>query len=599
MTTISSSPRSQSQEHDVDFRTAVVGGGIGRRLVVHSLALVAVLLLLFPFVVSDMMWSADIGARLYQAQHLVETGSWMVPHPLPRADPEEIFFPFHLSRKTELPFQYLVFPKHPLLVWMTAGVYRSAGLPGLVLMQTLSTAAAALGTARIVARSRPSLAAASLWFTGLLSPLFFNAYLAFTHSLAAACLIWAAFLALQFVDPRPTGSRPNGALLVIAGLLVAIACFTRTEGALAGIAMAGGFFVTGLGRWSRARWLAALVCIGGASVAAVALDRMMIPANTGGIDGAGEGDWGGLAGRFEGFWHTWLSPGRTEADLIILIIAVVVVAAGVSASQRLMKPAVVALLIAVVLAVARVLSGQQMVVSGLAAACPLLIVGLIRGIPLARRNSESLLGGVTFGLYSLAVLATQYRFGGGAEWGGRYFAAGLPFAIVVAMPGLSRALEPFKQVQARRLTVLAVASGLIINLGGLQSLAVSRSIGESLVDEIAVSMEEVRQLNLEDAESSSMPVDHNTVKPIVVSTAKPVARWSWDIVDDGRWLLVRPEKLETLAARMDELEVTRFILFTPDAEEDLARIRSYYTPESWVRSEFAPGDVVIVSRADQ
>ncbi len=597
--TVPSSSRLRNPDQASEAQTAVVGSGLGGQFPAHALGLLTILLFIFPFVVKDTVWSADIGARLYQAQHLMDTGTWTVAHPLPRADPDGVLFPLHLSTTTAFLYQYIVFPKHPALVWMTAGVFGYAGLPGLVLIQTLSTVAAAVGTARLVARSRPSLAVATLWFTGLLSPLFFDAFIGYSHSLAAALLIWAAVFTLQFVDPRPIGSRPNGAIIVVAGLLVALACFARTEAALAGVAMAGGAFVVGIGRWSRVRWLAAVLTIGASTVAAVVLDRFMIPGNTGVVDTSGYDSWGGLIGRIEGFQRTWLSPGRTEADIVILLIAVIVIATGVLASQRLVKPITGALVVAVVLAVARAVAEQPVLVFGLVAACPLLLVGLIRGVPLARTNPESLFGAVTFGLFSMAVLATQYRYGGVAEWGGRYFAAGIPFAIAVAIPGLAKVLAPIDRENARRLALLAAAAGLIINLAGLRSLVGSRNATEAMVSEIAASMAEVRNLNLESAVDNGLAfADGDVSKPVVVTTINPAARLSWDIVDDGTWLLVEPERLENLAERLNELEVPRFTLFTNDANEDLAQIREHYTVESWIRSDFAPGDVIIVSAAD-
>ena len=45
------------------------------------------------------------------------------------------------------------------------------------------------------------------------------------------------------------------------------------------------------------------------------------------------------------------------------------------------------------------------------------------------RNPAATVATTTFVLFSLAVLATQYRDGGSGEWGGRYFLLGIPVIV--------------------------------------------------------------------------------------------------------------------------------------------------------------------------
>jgi len=568
--------------------TAAVGRGINTRFELHALGLLTVLLLFFPFVVGDTVWSADIGARLHQVQTLQQTGGWVSSHPLTAADPDGLMYPFHLSYATDAPYQYVVFDKHPLLVWMTKGVFQVGGLRALVLVNTISTFAAAVGTARLVSRTHPSLAVAALWFTGLISPLFFDGYVGYAHSLAAALLVWAAVLALRFVDPK-SKSSPSDPLLLLASItLLALACFVRTEAAFAGIAISGATLLTGFKRWPRRRWGPLFLAAGGTAVAAAVLDRVIKPTTYGAANPDHATDpWGGIVGRIEGFQRTWLSPGNFQVDLLILVVAVIIFVVGLVSFDALREPiAEFFLALAFAIAVARVLLPHPILAYGLAMACPLLIVGLIRGARMARANAESRFCLLTFGFFASAVLLTQYRFGGVAEWGGRYFAVGLPFAVVVAVPGLAVVASQFPPRRSLRIVALAVGAGLVINLGGIRSLAESRATTEALTDEVAQSMATVAVLG---------PGPDLAEKPVVVSTVPAMARLAWDVVDQGSWLLAETEDLESLSQRLTDLDVQYFTLVTADAEADLAELEGVYTVESWDRTDETPLDVIIVT----
>jgi len=561
---------------------------IGRSLSWHGLALLVVLVLIFPLVVGDTVWSADIGARLYQAKLLLTTGDWTTVHPLPEADPDGHFFPIHFSTGTEQDFQYLPLPKHPALAWLTVGLFRFGGFAAVVAIQTASTVAAAVGTARLVARTRPRLTVPTLWFTGLLSPLFFDAFVGYAHSLSAALLVWSAVLALQFAEPAEVRLRFVNLRLAAPAFLVAGACLVRTEASLAGMAMAAGLLAGGWHGANRFRWSAAAVVIGGATSLATAGDRLLQPANTGLANpGQGNDPWGGLQGRIEALQQTWFSAGRTDADLLILVAAVLILAAGLLARQRSQaRVATVLLLGAVVASVLRFSLADPVLVFGLVMACPLLVVGLVRGVPDLWADAEARFCAVTSALFVGAVVATQYRFGGVAEWGGRYFAAGLPFLIVLAMPGLERALAAFPKDQARRLAVLALAAGFIVNLAGLDGLRQSRLRTQALVDEIAQSMLAV------DAAGTQAS------RPIVITTVPAIGRLSWDHVDDGRWLLVDKDELGAVARRLAELDVKLFTLVTFESDDELADIESLYRPEAWAKTPDIPGDVIIVAASN-
>ena len=569
-----------------------------RRFRLHAFSLLAVLLAFFPLVVGDTIWSADIGARLYQVKVLLNTGAWSSPHPFPAVDPEGLHYPFHLSTSTVEPYHYLVFGKHPVLVWLTAGLHQLGGLRAIVVVNTVGTWAAAVGAAQVVARTRPALTIAALWFTGMLTPLFFDGYIGYIHTAVAALLVWAGLLVLRFADPAPRSSRQkrSGAgSLVGAAALVALACLLRTEAAFAGIALAGGGLAAGHGRSFRTRWHVSTAVLVLATVGAVLLDRFTAPAATGHANaGHAASPWGGLAGRLQGFQRTWLLPGSFDVDLLIVLVAVILFVVGFSGLGRRRAGGVeVLLIIGLIAAVVRVAVPQPILIFGLMMACPLLILGLIKALPRVGRNPESILCTVTFVLFSGAVILTQYRHGGTAEWGGRYFAAGVPFAAAVAVPGLASLLSEFTLQRAQRIVGLAATTALIINLGGLHSLAVSRSTTRAMTEDVARAMTTVSRQGWDSGRAGG--IQPAATKAVVVTTLNPLARLTWEVVDDGAWVLVDHDELAALGERLADLGIGRFVLVSVDPEADLAAVDGLYRVEDENNVKGTAVRVIIVS----
>ena len=580
---------------------------LGRVTGWHAPALLLVLFVFFPLVVVESVWSADIGVRLYQAKGLLTTGQWDVVHPIPRADPEGVHFPIHLSSTTEDRFHYIPLPKHPALVWLTVVLYRIGrflgdnGLAALVAVQTLSTFLAALGTSRLMTRTRPSLAVPALWFTGLVSPLFFNAYLGYAHSLVAALIVWAAVAALQFANPLPPGTSSDGSKLFIAAFLVGLACLLRTEASLLGLAISGGLATVGWGRPDRGRWIFASAIIALTTAASTVADRLFSPSTTGLANPDHAVDtWGGLAGRIEGMQQTLFLPGRRPSDVLVLIAAGLVFAAGAIVGRKRSAGPLPELLLglAAVAALVRFGTDEPLLVSGLFMACPLLLVGLFRGVSTSWTKPELRFCLVSFALFFAAVVATQYRFGGVAEWGGRYFAIGLPFAIVPAMQGLHASVAALTPRRAVRIALLAVAPALVLNVGGLDSLRDTRVATGALVDEVAEAMATIRLrgtgidsvvVNLEPSEDD---------RPVVITTVPAVGRLAWTEIDNGRWLLVDDDELQNTAQRLHDLGVARFALVTFDADAELARLERLYRADTWASTDEVPGDVIIMSALD-
>src|SRR5205085_8935669 len=133
--------------------------------------------------------------------------------------------------------------------------------------------------------------------------------------------------------------------------------------------------------------------------------------------------------------------------------------------------------VAAVASILALLTGTTAIVPGLLVACPLVLVGLVSfrragtddGPPSSRRAAS--LAASTFAGFALAVIATQYATGGSGEWGGRYFAIGLPLLVPVCLLNLRRVgrkvSDGSRRVAAAAL-VVCTACLSVIGINGLR-----------------------------------------------------------------------------------------------------------------------------------
>ncbi len=586
------------------------------RLGRHGLALAVVLLALLPLVGSDAVWSADVGAQLHQSAHLLNGSGWTSSHPLPELDPEGHYYGLHLAQRPVLadgdPHRYVTLAKHPFLTWTVAGLISIGGFTAVLIVSALGTVAAAVGAGRITEMFRPDLGPWSLWITGLLSPLFFDAYIGYAHTVAAAAVTWACYFALRTLY----GSPFTWTLMAAVGL-TALACLVRTEGALAAVALAVAVASLTIGQSltgqtpqinTRRAWLASLwLVVGG--VAAVVADRFMALGVSGPANPAWRPETPSFAvGRWLGFTQTWLNPGRAPADLLLVVAAVALLTVVAAASRATASDLAtdenssssrqIALVVGGVVALAaiaaRALAPDPVMVSGLLFAFPLLPAGFlaVRRVHLDRGPIQVCL--VAFSLYALAVVATQYSYGGVAEWGGRYFAAGLPLGVVAIMTPLADAAERIpRRTRAAVLPLFALAS-LSLNALGIASLHNVRQSTAELVQEI-------------ESATTELSTDQDTT-PIVVSTVPLAGRVSWSIFDQSRWLLIESDQLAKVALDLRRLNVDEFTLVTFSPDSDTQMVSQVFKPD---RSGIAPddqqqpnersvlvrGDAVVVMRA--
>ncbi len=570
-----------------------------KRLRTHALLLLLLLLALLPVAGHRAVWSADEGALLYQVSALADGRGWRFDHPFPAADPGGTYFPIHLSSwdvdtgpsaaasdgRCDRPdgCGYIVLAKHSVFLWLSAGLYRLGGYSLLLVMSAVATALAAAATGRLASMIDPRAAVPGLWAAGLASPLFIDGYVAWAHTVAAALIGWGCVGLLT----RHHRIRWRSAGLV----MLFVACQIRTEAPLAGIAIglallaaaapthrsAPGSSPTAdadsdvVGRQTpralrRDRALTGMAALATVAVGIV-VDRATAVDTGGPVEPVGFDEaFGFLAGRLEAFSITWLRPayGAAPLELLVLLAATLTLVAGVLARRGQARAGVVTgLLIGSTLALAaRFAIAQAALIPGLVIAFPTLFVGLFL---LDRRRFANDRLAVVFGgfvLFCGAVLATQYRLGGGGEWGGRYFAVGLPLGIAAAAVGFITAGDRFSVEARRRIGGLLIVSMALLSAMGLLGLRAVRQQTEDLALDIGAA------------------IDESNGDPVVLSSIDGLGRWMWREVDNGRWLRVPEDELATVAARLDSLGVDQIVLITADNQQQLTALDTWYRPSN-------------------
>ena len=557
-----------------------------RRPGLHQLLLGVLLYALMAIAGTSSVWSADEGALLYQVSALADGEGWSFSHPFPEADPEGTRYPLHLSSwavegqdgisSTEgscpaegVGCRYVSLAKHTTFLWVTAGLYALGGYKALILLSMVGTLATAVAASKLASRLEPIAEVPTLWLVGLGSPLFINSYIAWAHAPTAALVIWAV---LWFTSDD--GGSRRVMHLTWGSCALGAACLLRTEAPLAGLA--AGFGWIGLGIVFKRNGSARLPLLGSGitALAATALglfvDRMTATPTDGPVEPPSFDEaFGLIGGRLEGFANTWLRPGyvMVPMDVLLLVSAAILIATAVFArrggeARRLVKPTV---LIAVICVAFRFVLMPVALVPGLLIACPVLLVGLVLLDRPTIRNENTLAVLVPFVLFCGAVLATQYRGGGGGEWGGRYFAIGLPLGLAIAAVAIVRAGRSYPVAEQRQIGVMLVTGVVLLNLLGLFGLREIRNRTTGLAADINQSVTDAGD---------------GDERPVVVTTMNGLGRWMWEDIDDLRMLRVRSEELPELGQQLATLDIERLTLVSLRPESDQELLGEWYDTDS-------------------
>lgn len=537
----------------------------------HVAALGILLLALVPMVGTSASFSPDEGVAIIQTRSLVEERGWIVEHPFASIDPGDRFYPLGGSSRGDS--GQAPFAKHPAYPIVLTVFDRLGGMPAMVVLSVAATVTAA-GLGALVARTvTGSLERSVLWAIGLGSPLLFDAYLLIAHS-AGAALVTAAVLAALHGARR---SRPLLALLACA-LLMAMAVLMRSEALIFALALGAGIAVTALVQ-RRPALLAGAIGVPLAGLAAALAEKQMQVALIGASPGAVSPpsvDGGFLGARVEGLLNTWLRPVPgvpSSGDLVLLLVPVLIVAAAAVARRRPERPRLFVALAgaAVGCSILAFVLDPDRIVPGLLLAFPLTVVAFAL---VDRRSFDAggrLLLTVTAGLFLAGILATQYREGGSAEWGGRYFALAVPLIAVLAIDGLHRRGLRLPAVTRRAAAGGLVCCSALLAIGSVASLSRVHSFTDRLLDRIVATAD------------ASTPGD-GQARPVVLSSQPNIPRLAWDDFEQVRWLHNPDEDLGgELAALLRGAEVGE-VVFVGQEPEDVTPYLVRYTVDeerSW------------------
>jgi hypothetical protein len=543
-------------------------------LAAHAAALAVLLLLLLPVIGTSSQFSADEGAAIAQAEQLARGDGWTSSHPFPEADPSGGAYPFELSSRSG--DRYAPFVKHPVYPAILSGASRVAGRAGMVALSLAGTVLAAVLGALVGRRVDRALAVPALWVLGLASPLFFDGYLVIAHSIGAALAAGATLCVLVALEePRRAWPYPV--------LLLAIAAGTVMRNEMALFAAALSIAVVVAGRPLRVR--SALLCLTPLVGAAIGWlgDRMLADVIMGGpstsTPGLSTASGGKVASKVFAFVITWLLPSYSLGPRDAVLLGAVVfgaIAASIARKRPEDRQGITVFASASAgAAVLRLLLGAGPV-PGLLLAFPLLALGLVavgrhRALPATAR-----LCAWTFTLFSLAVLATQYGSGGSGEWGGRYFAVGLPLivpVVLLALRDVGRALD-------RRTLRVALVSSAVLSLSLSAVGVVTLRSFHANVDHLVAAV---------DRSTGGHPASDGGA-PVVLSTNGAAARFAFRSVERTRWLTVDVDDAASYASRLHDLGVGEITFVTKD-EDDLAALGTAYR----VVAEERPGNEWVVA----
>ena len=468
---------------------ALVRRAVRAPLWAHVFGLVLLLGATAPLLKLDASFTTDEGAYAHQA-HSVEGGGWPVRQVSDVVDPSGRWF--GMVNGSQGPNGNFTYTAHPLVVVVMArlasGLGDDVGLHLLPLAGVVGSAIAAWLLAGIVRPNDRRLSAAAFWVAAT-SPVLVNGTVIWAHTASAALAGFALVGAVRIFE-----RGVNAKSLALLGVTAAGGVLLRSEGLLFAGALTAALMV---GLWFRRARTSAVVAsavVAGPAMVAYFIERRWVARIVGGpslvqpaIRQVG-GSW--ISGRLSGGWHDLINP--NAADLVAAVLGAIALSIVIFAGVKLRRLRVgegreVAGLLTVALGLLLVRTFLRPIetVTGLLAAWPLALVGLLAA---ARWNrlpaAERFLAGVGL-LFGAAVFATGYAEGGGQEWGGRFYFPLLVPMAVLAVVWLVRAAEGWTAADRRALLAPLVAMAVVPSLLGLVVVRDLRVHSDHIVSDIA------------------------------------------------------------------------------------------------------------------
>lgn len=508
-------------------------------------------------------FTSDEGASILQAR-AVEHGSWTVPDPLPGVDRTGAFFPIELSSNG--PAGHAPLGKHLVYGGILALIGLLLGTPGMVGLSLLGTVMAALLAAALSRELRPGLERVTFWFVALGTPLFFDGFLVVGQAAAAALVAGSTLLGLRFLRGAPPRCLAGMAACAI------LACLLRTEAALWCIGLAAGALVaepgTGHKLPSRRGGATALIALTSAVVARGAdstFTRLAVGTQTGVLGAPAGGH--GLTDQLHAFFVSWLQAGAdpysTVGALMIVMLAVLAALAWLVRRGRFSTAGIMVVVVATtILWTWRVVGAPSTPVSGLMVACPFLWAGLWLVDRSVTRDLTGRLLVTGCVVFAGLVLVTQYSDGGGSQWGGRFFAVGLPLAAPLALEAMRRQGARLGRRTAAGVVAAAVLTTGAVAVGAFDTLRVSHRMGQGLA------------VGIEAAAQQAAAGDGS--RPVVLTSDPLLPRLEWSIFDAVRWQLVPTPEMPQFGSSLLQAGISRFVLVTADPQMETGALAGTY-----------------------
>lgn len=523
-------------------------------------AILAVLLVGVVFLTNDSsILSADEGVMLLQGTTVSDTGQWGMSG-VDDIDIDREWFGMESAMRGDT--QWFLVAKTPLYPMMVGWLFDLGGLRLVVLAHAAALWLTAWCCARVAENLRPGLGIPMLWGVGVASPLFFDGFWVIAHAFGTLGMALAALGLWRWLEKR----RPDGLALVTVGVLLAL--LFRSEGVLAGLALAAAMVAVEPRRWIRAAPVA--VISGALSVlvykAGPAVQTRLLDGEQAYAFAPTYGESSLLGSRVSAFQTTVVSGGRGLAGglaaVAVLLLVGCFVAWRLNARENVVRNLGAA---AIAVGVLRFLVAPDLI-SGLAIACPAMFLGWAL---LGRRHLASAfvrVCGLTALLGFAAIEMTQYRYGGVAEWGGRYFHLMLPFAFIVAGLAVWDRRSVDRSESFRYVLVAATVLSLVWAGSAVRAHVSLRSGSEALNEDVWAAAEQTQGARQPDG-------------PVIVSTWSPAGRFMWDRIPESRFLTVTDaDDYPLLGRRMIDAGVPdAVVIVQPDMGDVLERLGPEWT----------------------
>jgi hypothetical protein len=407
----------------------------------------------------------DTGGKLATLGEMDRNGSWTpdVGYWAADVDPDGVAHPLYYTVRFD--DAYVNVTTLPML-FVAKPLYDIGGTRLALLLPMLGGVLSALAARALAARlgsTRPNVA---FWVVGAASPVAVYALDLWEHTLGLACMAWAVVWLVDLVESR----RPVGLAGLSAGALVGVGATMRTESLLYGavfitvalliVARRSAFDAT---RAASMAVVGVLVVLGAGEM----LERAVLgePLRSTRATGTATNAGGHFGTRLREGLRT--SVGLNYADFAVDMLVGVLIVAGLVAiavfglrGTRHRRHAVEAVVAVAVLYAVRLRTGLSFV-SGMFAATPIAILGMMRHLTGHAQSDDACGVEGTRGRWLVltalgclpAVWAVQYIGGAAPQWGGRYvLLSGFVLGVLGAV-----ALEDVPTSTRRVFGVLAVA----------------------------------------------------------------------------------------------------------------------------------------------